>query len=61
MTTSMFDEYLKIISGDFSDILELLYAYAIRTGFPSSTEGYEQESLDFNRDLIRHPEATFYL
>ncbi len=56
----MSDEYLKIISGDFDGLLELPYADAIRAGFPSSAEGYEQESLDFNRDLIRHPEATFY-
>lgn len=35
-------------------------ASAIKAGFPSTAEGYEQDSIDFNRDLIRHPEATFY-
>ena len=57
---TMSDEYLKIISGEFSDKLDLPYADAIRAGFPSSADGYEQKSLDFNRELIRHPEATFY-
>ena len=35
-------------------------APGIRAGFPSPAEDYLRESLDFNRDLIRHPEATFY-
>ena len=29
-------------------------------GFPSPADDYQNDSLDFNRDLIRHPEATFY-
>lgn len=53
-------EHLKIISGDFNSGLGLPYVDAIRAGFPSSAEGYEQEPIDFNRDMIRHPEATFY-
>ncbi len=32
----------------------------IKAGFPSPAEDYLRESLDFNRDLIKHPEATFY-
>ena len=28
--------------------------------FPSPAEDYLNDSLDFNRDLIRNPEATFY-
>ena len=28
--------------------------------FPSPAEDYSHETLDFNRDLIRNPEATFY-
>ena len=31
-----------------------------QAGFPSPAQDYLRESLDFNRDLIRHPEATFY-
>lgn len=53
-------EYIKIISGDFGNTLDLPFANAIKAGFPSVAEGYEQDSIDFNRDMIRHPEATFY-
>ena len=36
------------------------FAPSIRAGFPSPADDYSMDSLDFNRDLIRHPEATFY-
>lgn len=52
--------YIKIIDSHFENPCELHFASAIKAGFPSTAEGYEQDSIDFNRDLIRHPEATFY-
>lgn len=51
---------MKLIKGDFAEKLDLLFAPGIKAGFPSPAEDYLHESLDFNRDLIRHPEATFY-
>jgi len=51
---------IKILQGDFKKKLDLLIAPSIMAGFPSPAEDYLNESLDFNRDLIRHPEATFY-
>ena len=51
---------IKLIKSEFEHPLELLIALEIRAGFPSPAEDYLHESLDFNRDLIRHPEATFY-
>jgi len=51
---------IKLIKSEFEHPLELLIAPEIRAGFPSPAEDYLHESLDFNRDLIRHPEATFY-
>jgi len=51
---------IHIIQGDFKEKLELPIADALKAGFPSPAEDYLHESLDFNRDLIRHPEATFY-
>lgn len=30
------------------------------TGFPSPAEEYEQDSLDLNEFLVKHPAATFY-
>ena len=51
---------IKLIKGEFEEKVDLLLSPGIRAGFPSPAEDYLRESLDFNRDLIRHPEATFY-
>lgn len=51
---------MKLIKGEFDEKLELQFANSIRAGFPSPAEDYLGESLDFNRDMIRNPEATFY-
>ena len=51
---------MKLIKGEFAEKLDLLFAPSIRAGFPSPAEDYLSDSLDFNRDLIKHPEATFY-
>ena len=29
-------------------------------GFPNPADDYRNETLDFNRDYIKHPEASFY-
>ena len=51
---------MKLFKGEFNKKLDLLTAPQIKAGFPSPAADYLQESLDFNRDLIKHPEATFY-
>lgn len=51
---------MKIPKGEFEKQLELFLAPQIRAGFPSPAQDYMWESLDSNRDLIRHPESTFY-
>ena len=51
---------MKLIKGEFKKRLDLLFAPAIKAGFPSSADDYLRDSLDFNRDMIKHPEATFY-
>lgn len=52
---------LEIYSGSFESILELPYAdQGIRAGFPSPAQDYMDKSLDFNKELIQHPSATFY-
>ncbi|MBR5716534.1 MAG: translesion error-prone DNA polymerase V autoproteolytic subunit [Bacteroidales bacterium] len=51
---------IHIIKGEFKERLELQLAPGIRAGFPSPAEDYLHDSLDFNHDLIRNPEATFY-
>ena len=50
---------IKIIGGSFDTKLELEHA-GVAAGFPSPADDYRHETLDFNRDYIRHPEASFY-
>lgn len=45
---------------EFEQQLDLFLAPGIKAGFPSPAEDYKRQSLDFNRDMIRHPESTFY-
>lgn len=52
---------VEFIKGDFASLLSLPFADGgIRAGFPSPAQDYVDRSLDFNRELIRHPAATFY-
>ena len=52
---------LEIYSGNFDTILNLPYAdQGVRAGFPSPAQDYIDKSLDFNKELIQHPSATFY-
>ena len=50
---------IKIHKGSFDSKLELIHASVV-AGFPSPAEDYMHDTLDFNRDYIRHPEASFY-
>ena len=50
---------IKIIRGVFETKLELERASVV-AGFPSPADDYMHETLDFNRNYIRHPEASFY-
>lgn len=50
---------IKIRQGAFETKLELEHASVV-AGFPSPAEDYQHETLDFNRDYIRHPESSFY-
>ena len=51
---------IHIIGSDFNSSLKLQIAPAIKAGFPSPAEDYNRDTIDFNRDLIKHPAATFY-
>ena len=44
---------ITLIDSEFSKELELQIAPELRAGFPSPAEEYLQDSLDFNRDLIK--------
>ena len=51
---------LELLNSGFEAAQELPVFDGLRAGFPSPAADYEQQSLDFNRDFIKHPESTFY-
>ena len=52
---------IDLFKGEFESQLPLPYAdNGIQAGFPSPAQDYIDKSLDFNKELIEHPAATFY-
>lgn len=52
---------LRLYSADMLSALELPFAdEGVRAGFPSPAQDYMENSIDLNRDLVNHPESTFY-
>ena len=52
---------LDFFTPDFTTQLDLpLAGTAIAAGFPSPAEEYVEIALDLNKELIKHPAATFY-
>ncbi len=52
---------LELFRPDLSTEMPLQYADdGIRAGFPSPAQDYISETIDLNKDLIRHPASTFY-
>ena len=51
---------IALLNNDFALRRSLALAPTIKAGFPSPADDYLHDSLDFNRDLIKNPEATFY-
>lgn len=57
----MNDIKLIMYSADLSSELTLPYAdQGVKAGFPSPAQDYMTDSIDLNRELIRHPATTFY-
>lgn len=57
----MNDIKLIMYSADMSSELPLPFAdQGVRAGFPSPAQDYMTDSIDLNRELIRHPATTFY-
>ncbi len=50
---------IKIRKGEFKTRLELIHS-DVAAGFPILTDDYSHDPLDFNRDFIKHPEASYY-
>ena len=55
------DPVLDFYTADLATSLELpLFAAGVSAGFPSPAEDYVEIALDLNRELIKHPAATFF-
>lgn len=55
------DAKLSPLTADTSSVLDIQYtSEGIHAGFPSPAQDYMTESIDLNRELIRHRETTFY-
>jgi DNA polymerase V len=52
---------IELLMPDLTLSRALAYADGgIRAGFPSPAQDYVDRTLDLNKELIQHPEATFY-
>ena len=52
---------IDIFNSDISTCTPLPYANeGIQAGFPSTAQDYINETIDLNRELIKHPAATFF-
>jgi DNA polymerase V len=52
---------IELLMPDLSLSRALMFADGgIRAGFPSPAQDYVDKTLDLNKELIQHPEATFY-
>ena len=52
---------LKISSLEIKSEVELPFAeQGVRAGFPSPAQDFMENSIDLNRELIKHPASTFF-
>ncbi len=52
---------LDFYTADLATSLELpLFGTGVSAGFPSPAEDYVELALDLNKELVKHPAATFY-
>lgn len=52
---------IQILTVEMGEEVGLPYfPEGIRAGFPSPATDYEEASIDLNKELVRHREATFY-
>lgn len=61
MVRKMYKNELCLFRGSFRELLPLQYADGgVRAGFPSPAQDFMEYALDFNRDMVKNPDASFY-
>jgi DNA polymerase V len=45
---------------DSTGLARPLFECTLSAGFPSPADGYTEDRIDLNRDMILHPDATYY-
>ena len=51
---------LSFYAADQSTELEIPFVGGVKAGFPSPAQDYIENSIDLNKELIKHPSATFF-
>lgn len=51
---------LQMAQVDYGTSVELPYAEGIKAGFPSPAQDYMTDSIDLNKEIVKHKETTFY-
>lgn len=55
-----YDDKMKTVKPDDEDVLPAMAQSGIHAGFPSPATDYMTQAIDLNKELVRHPAATFY-
>lgn len=53
------DKVLKIYVADNGTSIPLPFVGGVKAGFPSPAQDYIESAIDLNKELIKHPSATF--
>ncbi|MCQ2059174.1 MAG: translesion error-prone DNA polymerase V autoproteolytic subunit [Bacteroidaceae bacterium] len=51
---------LKLAQVEYGTSMEMPYAEGIKAGFPSPAQDYLTDSIDLNKEIVKHKETTFY-
>ena len=51
---------LFFYSAELSTELDIPFVGGVKAGFPSPAQDYIESSIDLNKELIKHPSATFF-
>ena len=61
MIIQMKDVTIQPFQPDYGTTMDIPYSEGgVKAGFPSPAESFKGETIDLNRELVRHRETTFY-